>query len=199
MSCIACIAQRGMAEHHCEGRDTCQRRPERMPITLPPDQDQRGSKENGRTISIPVWFVLERPAMDFETCYNHVPCRSWPRSERDHMPKFNRILTQLQSERNRAQEEMQRLDKAIRVMQQLDGGRSGMRGAGRKPRRRISAAARARMAAGQRARWARAKAAKAPKSRTTSQRHVERSRPHSGLGGLGTRRSRRKRHSPIED
>jgi hypothetical protein len=34
-------------------------RSERTPHPLPPDQDQRHRQEVGKTISIPVWFVLE--------------------------------------------------------------------------------------------------------------------------------------------
>lgn len=72
------------------------------------------------------------------------------------MANFNRVLAQLRSERDRAEQEVQRLDEAIRTLEQLEGGARNRRGphAGRG---RFSAATRARMAAAQRARWARIK------------------------------------------
>ena len=32
---------------------------QRTPLSVPSDQDQRDGRKSGRTISIPVWFVLE--------------------------------------------------------------------------------------------------------------------------------------------
>lgn len=77
-------------------------------------------------------------------------------AERDHMPNFHRVLAQLRSERDRAEEEVQRIDDVIRTIQHLNGtGRGGARRAGRQGKRTVSAAARARIAAAQRARRAR--------------------------------------------
>ena len=76
------------------------------------------------------------------------------------MPYFNQVLAELKSERNRAQQELQHLDAAIRVIHRLNGG-------GRKPTRNISAAGRARIAAAQRARWAKVHTAQASKPKRT--------------------------------
>ena len=76
------------------------------------------------------------------------------------MPKFPKFITELQSQRNQLQAELQRLDEAIRAVERLNGRgtRNGTsRAAGSS--RHISAAGRARIAAAQRARWAKAKEA----------------------------------------
>jgi len=82
------------------------------------------------------------------------------------MPNFNRILDELRSNRDRAQEELQKLDEAIRGIERLAGGTSGfptnVRRAARKTYR-MSATARAKIAAAQRARWAKARRAKVSK------------------------------------
>ncbi len=69
------------------------------------------------------------------------------------MPNFVRVLAQLRSQRNRARQEIQRLEEAIDILEQLNG--AGRRG--RPARGQVSAVTRARMAAAQRARWARRK------------------------------------------
>jgi hypothetical protein len=85
------------------------------------------------------------------------------------MPNFAQVLAQLRSERERAQQELDKLQNAIRVLEQLEGGgsRTG-RKAGVSRRGRFSAAARARMAAAQRARWARSKRSAGAKPRVMS-------------------------------
>ncbi|HEU5336363.1 MAG TPA: hypothetical protein VFU27_10380 [Terriglobales bacterium] len=72
------------------------------------------------------------------------------------MPNFAQVLSQLRSERDRAQQEVDKLQDAIRVLEQLEG-RGSRAGRGASGRGRFSAAARSRMAAAQRARWARVK------------------------------------------
>jgi hypothetical protein len=76
------------------------------------------------------------------------------------MPDFQNIVSELQSQRNQLQADLQRLDEAIRAIEQLNG-RGTRNGASRAAgsSRHISAAGRARIAAAQRARWAKAKRA----------------------------------------
>ena len=64
------------------------------------------------------------------------------------MANFNQVLAELRAERNRAQNELENLDAAIRAI----GGLGG-----KTTTRTISAAGRARIAAAQRARWAKAR------------------------------------------
>lgn len=86
------------------------------------------------------------------------------------MANFGRALQELREERSRAQQEVERLDEAISVLEGLNergrAGRSARRGRtarlGR-PRRRMSAAGRRRIAAAQRARWAKLKAPRQPR------------------------------------
>ena len=76
------------------------------------------------------------------------------------MPNFQNIVRELQSQRDQLQAELQTLDEAIRVVEQLNG--RGTRNGVSRPlgsSRHISAAGRARIAAAQRARWAKAKEA----------------------------------------
>lgn len=85
------------------------------------------------------------------------------------MPKFAQVLAQLRSERDRAERELDRLQDAIRVLEELEGrGERADGKAGGSRRGRFSAAARARMAAAQRARWARAKQPSTAKPRVMS-------------------------------
>ena len=73
------------------------------------------------------------------------------------MPRLARILHQLKAQRQVAQAEADKLDRAIEALTE------GQRGPGQPParkRRRVSAAARKRMAAAQRARWSKIKARK---------------------------------------
>ena len=74
------------------------------------------------------------------------------------MPNFQNIVSELQSQRNQLQGDLQRLDEAIGVLEQSNG-KGTRNGASRPPgsNRHISAAGRARIAAAQRARWAKAK------------------------------------------
>lgn len=69
------------------------------------------------------------------------------------MPNVTQVLAELRAERNHAQQELQNLDEAIRVIHNLNGSRDGAR-RGKRMTRTLSAAGRARIAAAQRARWA---------------------------------------------
>lgn len=78
------------------------------------------------------------------------------------MSNFSQIVANLQSERNRVQKELQRLDDAISALSNL-GGKNGVVRASAavrgsvvtgKARRRLSPAARKRIADAQRQRWA---------------------------------------------
>src|SRR5512135_664656 len=85
------------------------------------------------------------------------------------MPNLNRVLAQLRSERARAEQEIQRLEEAIRVLANMGGrARGGSRRNAGPAQGRFSSAARARMAAAQRARWARRRAAQSSKPRVMS-------------------------------
>ena len=74
------------------------------------------------------------------------------------MSKMNQVVQQLQAQRRRAEQEIEKLNLAIRALTSIDetAGLSKL-SIRRKPR--FSAAARARIAAAQRARWAKIKAA----------------------------------------
>jgi len=72
------------------------------------------------------------------------------------MSKMNQVVHQLQSQRRRAQQELEKLDLAIRALSSLDGRASAGLTIRRKPH--FSPAARARIAAAQRARWAKIRA-----------------------------------------
>ncbi len=71
------------------------------------------------------------------------------------MAVIHNALDTLRAARNRAKQELTRLDAGIRALQGVTGGNSaGVRRAAPKRRRRMSAAARRKIAAAQRARWA---------------------------------------------
>jgi hypothetical protein len=74
------------------------------------------------------------------------------------MSKMNQVVQQLHAQRRRAEQEIEKLNLAIRALTSIDetAGLSKL-SIRRKPR--FSAAARARIAAAQRARWAKIKAA----------------------------------------
>ena len=80
------------------------------------------------------------------------------------MPRLARILRQLKAQRQVAQADVNRLDRAIEALTE------GRRGPGRPPgkkRRGLSAAGRKKIAAAQRARWSKIKARKkAAKTKT---------------------------------
>lgn len=75
------------------------------------------------------------------------------------MAILGKILKELRYERERIQQELERVEGVITAMANLSpDGRRGMKlSRTRKPRRKLSAAARARIAAAQRARWAKFK------------------------------------------
>ena len=81
------------------------------------------------------------------------------------MSKFTRVLSELQSERKRAESELSRIDNAISALRGLAGGRGAGRNHstrtfGSRGRRQLSAAARRRISMAQKARWAKYKAMK---------------------------------------
>jgi hypothetical protein len=75
------------------------------------------------------------------------------------MAILGKILKELRYERERIQQELERVEGVITAMANLssDGRRGKKLSRTRKPRRKLSAAARARIAAAQRARWAKFK------------------------------------------
>jgi hypothetical protein len=74
------------------------------------------------------------------------------------MSSMNQVVQQLQAQRKRAAQEVEKLNLAIKALTSLDGrGATSNIAVRRKPK--FSAAARARIAAAQRARWAKIRAA----------------------------------------
>ena len=71
------------------------------------------------------------------------------------MPNLENALQQLREERSRTRLQVQTLDKAISVIESLDG--TGVSRKSARPTRIVSAASRRKMARAQRARWARVK------------------------------------------
>ena len=78
------------------------------------------------------------------------------------MSTFARVLSELQSERKRAENELNRIDNAITALRGLAGGRGPARNhtTSSRGRRQLSAAARRRISMAQKARWAKYKAMK---------------------------------------
>ena len=74
------------------------------------------------------------------------------------MPALSQVLNKLHGERNRIQQQLQRVEAAISALQGLNG--RGGRMSGNRPKRTLSVAARRRIAAAQRARWAKVRAQK---------------------------------------
>ena len=73
------------------------------------------------------------------------------------MSSINQVVQQLQIQRRRTEQELEKLNLALKALSFLDGGTTTNLVARRKPK--FSAAARERIAAAQRARWAKIKAA----------------------------------------
>jgi hypothetical protein len=82
------------------------------------------------------------------------------------MTSLTNALEQLREERNRAQQEVVQLDKAIAAIQGLAGGQHSR--ANSRGKRIISAAGRRRIAEAQRARWAKVKGVKLTLVKTAS-------------------------------
>jgi hypothetical protein len=87
------------------------------------------------------------------------------------MGNLNDVLQQLRDERGRTQQQLQKLDSAIAVLEGL-GSPNNSHVARRGPggRRSLSASARARIAAAQRARWARVRQQRGGKGKTGARR-----------------------------
>ena len=81
------------------------------------------------------------------------------------MSNFGRVLSELQSQRKRTENELHRIDDAIGALRGLAGGRGAGRNHnartfGPRRRRQLSVAARKRISMAQKARWAKFKAMK---------------------------------------
>lgn len=74
------------------------------------------------------------------------------------MSSMNQVVQQLHAQRRRAEQELEKLNLAIRALMLIDGT-AGLSKLTIRRKPRFSAAARARIAAAQRARWAKIKAA----------------------------------------
>jgi hypothetical protein len=74
------------------------------------------------------------------------------------MSSMNQVVQQLHAQRRRAEQELEKLNLAIRALTSIDG-MAGLSKLTIRRKPRFSAAARARIAAAQRARWAKIKAA----------------------------------------
>src|SRR5262249_34687566 len=70
------------------------------------------------------------------------------------MASLDNVLKQLRQERNQAQSEVQKLEKAISAIEGLTGKSLGTRANGTRPKKTMSAASRRKIALAQRARWA---------------------------------------------
>ena len=81
------------------------------------------------------------------------------------MPNLKDALQQLRQERSRAQAEVEKLDKAISVIESLNG--SGLSRKGPRATRIVSAASRRKMAQAQKARWARHRRESQPAPKTS--------------------------------
>ena len=79
------------------------------------------------------------------------------------MAQLGKILRQLRAQRAGAQAEVDRLDRAIEALSDVERKAGRAAGPGRGGPRHMSAAARKRIADAQRARWAKIRAAKAAK------------------------------------
>jgi hypothetical protein len=79
------------------------------------------------------------------------------------MVNLTSVLVQLREERMQAQQQVEKLDEAIAVIQELLG-RNGSARIGRRGKRTMSAAGRRKIAAAQRARWARVRSQKQVKT-----------------------------------
>ena len=75
------------------------------------------------------------------------------------MSDLNQVVHQLQTQRKRAELELEKLNLAIKALTSLEGGASVGATAGIRRKPHFSAAARERIAAAQRARWKKIKAA----------------------------------------
>jgi hypothetical protein len=74
------------------------------------------------------------------------------------MSSMNQVVQQLHAQRRRAEQELEKLNLAIRALTSIEGT-AGLSKLTIRRKPRFSAAARARIAAAQRARWAKIKAA----------------------------------------
>jgi hypothetical protein len=74
------------------------------------------------------------------------------------MSSMNQVVQQLHAQRKRAEQELEKLNLAIRALTSIEGT-AGLSKLSIRRKPRFSAAARARIAAAQRARWAKIKAA----------------------------------------
>ena len=78
------------------------------------------------------------------------------------MSSINQVVQQLQIQRKRAEQEVEKLNLALKAVSSLDGGIASAKFVTRR-KPKFSAAARERIAAAQRARWAKIKAAQKKK------------------------------------
>ena len=92
------------------------------------------------------------------------------------MPSLDNVLQQLRQEHNRAQSDVQKLEKAIATIEGLGGRSSTVAVNSTRGKRRMSVAARKRIAEAQRARWAKFRKPPQPAATTkaTSRRAAKR-------------------------
>ena len=74
------------------------------------------------------------------------------------MSALTQTIRDLQAQRNRAQQQLEKLNLAIKALERLDGSVAVEREA--RPKRKLSLVARKKIAAAQRARWAKVRAKK---------------------------------------
>jgi len=89
------------------------------------------------------------------------------------MANLDHVLAQLRDERGRAQDQLQKLESAISVLEGLGNGNGSQARTSSRAGRVVSAAARRRMAQAQRARWARVRGG-SPNAKPAGGRRVTR-------------------------
>ena len=104
------------------------------------------------------------------------------------MASLDNVLRELRQEQSQAQLEVEKLNKAISVIQGLTEKSVGVANNGTRPKRRMSAAGRRRIAEAQRARWAKLRKPPQPAVRASSATSPSAARPKRKLSPAGRRR-----------
>ena len=103
------------------------------------------------------------------------------------MANLDNVLRELRQEHSHAQLEVEKLDKAISVIEGL-AGKSVVATNGARPRRRMSASGRRRIAEAQRARWAKLRKPPQPAVKANAATSPSAARPKRKLSPAGRRR-----------
>ena len=104
------------------------------------------------------------------------------------MASLDDVLRELRQEQNQAHLEVEKLDKAISIIQGLAGKSIAVATNGARPKRHMSAAGRRRIAEAQRARWAKLRKPPQPAVKANSATSPSATRPKRKLSPAGRRR-----------